>query len=202
MMKRFTLIALVLVASFGSLMAQRGNSIVPVSRTYGSPNLKLFPAFHLNTFGLAYEQPISDRLSLELMAGYKLPITKPEGAVPKNDAYKAGFLVDLTARYYTGTAPEGWYFSAMVGASNILYPDGNVRPFSINNMQAQTPLTATGAKAISNPEVLRYAIGAGYQIKMVSRRLVANIGVSFGGYSNDMGTQYQLSLTPTIGYSF
>jgi len=199
----FTVLAVVLLTVFVlPVMAQKALPIVKAPVTYAGPNLKIMPAFYNNTYGLSFEKPISDRFSLELSAAYKFPTSKPtEESEPKNNIYKSGYLVNLTGKYFLGTAPNGWYFSATVGASNILYKNGTAAPYAflLNGKKSQD---ISGAYNTPNPNSLRYNVGTGYQWSMISRKLIANIGFGIGGYSDSDGTKLHLMFTPSVGYIF
>jgi hypothetical protein len=170
--------------------------------TYGSSNIKLMPAINVNTYAISYEQPISDRISLELMGGYKFASTQDNDNPAKNSQNKAGYLVDLSGKYYFGTAPTGWYVMATVGASNIIYRNSTVRPYSFSGGTKKSSEVTGKENYTSDPSALRYGIGTGYQFAIISRKLIANLGVSVGGYSNSDGTQVHVYFTPSVGYSF
>jgi len=199
----FTILALGLLTFITSAVsAQSALTEVKQPSTYGSSNLKLMPALNVNTYGLAFEKPLTDRFSIEIMAGFKFSNSVKDGEnAPTNDANKSGYLVDLTGKYYLGTAPEGWYLSATAGASNIIYSNGTVRPYAFN-LNTKSSNDFSTASSTPNPGVFRYNVGGGYQWIMSSRRLIANIGFGLGGYSNSNGSQFMLLFTPSVGYKF
>jgi len=193
----FTSLAIALISFLVfPALAQAPLPVKKAPATFEGPNFKFCPAFIVNTYVFSYEKPFTDRFSLELAGGFKFASSPADGeATPANDAYKSGYLLDLTGRFYLGTAVEGWYLSATGGVSNIIYGNGTVRPYAYN-------LNSDKTSAATNPGIFRYNVGTGYQWLMLSRKLIANIGIGVGGYSNTEGAKFQILLTPSVGYTF
>jgi hypothetical protein len=199
------LVALVVLTVVVSFNAQAQNQrFQPEQQAYLKPSLKLTPAFGYRTFMAQYEHPINDHFSVSLLAGLKFSATADDNTLSPvgNDADKGGYLVDVIGRYYFKTAPSGFYLQGALGASNIIYRNGTVRPYSFTTGIKEAKLGTPTANTVPNPNAFRVAVGGGYQWTIIPRTLIADINLSVGSYSNTDGSALQLYFTPSVGYIF
>jgi hypothetical protein len=202
-MKKFLQIVSLLVITVLVSFTAEAQRFQPEQQAYLRPSLKLTPAFGYRTFVAQYEHPLSDHLSLSLLAGFKAAGNKDDNNLNprKNNSLKSGYLVDVVGKYYFNLAPSGFYALASAGASNIIYDNGTVRPYSFTPGIKKLDPTKTDA-TIPNPKALRVAIGAGYQWTIIPRTLIADFNFNIGSYSNSDGSYVQMYFTPSVGYIF
>jgi hypothetical protein len=195
-----SLIVLTVVVSFNASAQQ----FEPEQQAYRKPSVKITPAFGNRTFMAQYEHPINDHLSISLLAGLKFSKNADDNALStvKNDADKGGYMVDVIGKYYFKVAPSGFYVLGSLGASNIIYRNGTVRPYSFTTGVKESKVRTVAANTIPNPNAFRVAIGGGFQWTIIPRTLIADINLSVGSYSNSDGSAVQLYFTPSVGYIF
>ena len=202
-MKKFLQVVSLLVITVLVSFTAQAQRFQPEQQAYLKPSLKLTPAPGYRTFMAHYEHPLSDHLSLSLVAGFKSSGPKEDNNLTpaKNNIYKSGYLVDVVGKYYFNLAPSGFYGLASLGASNILYGNGTVRPYSFTPGIKKLDPTKADA-TIPNPKALRIAVGAGYQWTIIPRTLIADFNFNIGSYSNSDGSHVQMYFTPSVGYIF
>lgn len=169
-------------------------------------NIKFAPGFLWNTAGLEVEFPVGAKLTLGVNAYGKLGPTdnKKNNYIQKQEDYmKTGYLAELSAKYYFGSAPVGMYAHITGGYGNLLYGDGTIKPYSM--ITRPRDFEKAPQVAIELPEVKPYrgSLGIGYQFAMPTRKLVANLaGGALVGFDSENKTFFSLYLAPSVGIIF
>ena len=176
----------------------------PEQQAYRKPSIKITPAFGYRTFAAQYEHPINDHVSISLLAGFKFATDADDYTIApvKNNADKSGYMVDVVGKYYFKTSPSGFYVLGSLGASNIIYRNGTVRPYSFSSGIKEVKLGKDAVTTVPNPNAFRVAVGGGFQWTIIPRTLIADINLSVGSYSNSDGSAVQIYFTPSVGYIF
>ncbi len=179
--------------------------LLPAQRLGGfeGMTIRLMPAFYWETLGLEFEAYFGDKVSLGLNVLGTLGRTDGQNAnfqLNPEDYLEPGFRAELAFKYYPkGRAPEGIYGQVNVAYSQIVYYDGNTRPYTFHNRwRDQTGVVAT--EDLVRPNPLSVGLGFGYQVKIIPDWLVGNIMLGIQGQMDQDNQPFvSIYLSPSLG---
>lgn len=200
-MKHFIL-ALIFLTGFHASFAS-GNKLnqTQLSVLDGS-SIKAIPAFFWNTTGIQAEYIVGTKLGVGLNFSYAFGFNDaPAGFEYLPEEYlKSGLGVDLFAKFYfAGNAPEGLYGYANLSYNNMLFFDGNNRPYTIHNHWKEFDGTILQNTTI--PNAFGGGVGAGYQVKLISH-VIADASISLQLHPSNNGLHMSVYFLPSVGYVF
>lgn len=191
---------------YGRVFGQRE----PRHKDYDVPwgSAKFFPAIYWNTIGLEYEHSLGGHVTIALRGYYNYG--RNDGAnsnqlVQNTNYLDPGYLVELMGKFYFHrTAQKGPYASLGASYGELLYFDGNYRPFTVlSRRQSQTGDNLGAVTDYTPAKPYHFSGGLGYQIALGFRGLSGNIfaGVQ-SSFPDDGGLALQLFIEPGIGVVF
>lgn len=168
--------------------------------------VKIMPTLFWNTMLIDVEVPLGQShftFGTMLYGAWGINKNQPASESTYQDA---GFGVDLYAKYYFNdtkkNTSEGLYALVNISYNSIVYPDGTVRPFSLN-ANYSTKKNATDAPQTFNPYPVNGGLGIGYQLKIIPKHIYGSVmlGTQF---SVDKSGKFlpTIYFLPTIGYVF
>ena len=170
-------------------------------------NIKIQPAVFWATLGLEAEYVVSPKFTLALNILGKLGETDAKNnfrPIKKQDFLENGYLAELTGRCYIqltkkkiALAPTGFYIQATVGYSKLLYFDGNTRPFTLHTRKRNI-----NDPNFKNPTPIIGSLGAGYQVELVPKKIIANLSILSQTNIDDRGFFLSIYISPSIGILF
>ncbi len=185
-------------------------------------NLKSQPAFFWSSWGLEAEFSFKDKYSVginrKVSFGINIigKVASLDGieqiAKSRQDDYlQNGILAEIFFRYYlqigdhfTYHSPTGFYAHSFLGASNIAYGDGNVRPFCMHNqLEASKGNQIQSLSSINSPKPFYGGLGFGYQFIILPNHIIGNflISTQMNLSSNDK-VLISLFVSPSVGWIF
>ncbi len=164
--------------------------------------IKLIPALYWGTIGVQVEYPVTEKISIGLMAMVKKSDSKNYSIRPE-EYQNRGFLVDLYAKYFFfGEAPEGFYGLANFSYNSMLFFDGNTRPYTLQNRWKEFEGFRV-PNEIKSPKAFNAGLGVGYQLIIIPQHVIADVFLAASGnFDNDNSFFLQLYLAPSIGFVF
>ncbi len=179
-----------------------------------SLNIKSQPGFFWSSLGIEAEISIKQKYSAGINIIGKLASLDGIEQISKSrqdDYLQNGILIEGFFRYFlheedhhTFHSPTGFYIHSFIGASNIIYADGNIRPFCMHNQlesakgnQIQTPSN------INSPKPFYGGVGFGYQFIILPGHIIGNflLATQANVNSND---KFMISffVSPSVGWLF
>lgn len=165
-------------------------------------SIEFIPAFYWNTVGLQVEYPLNFKLSVGVNILYSMGLNdEPATFDFRDDAYlNGGIAFDGFAKYFfSGKAPEGVYAYANISYNNILYFDGNNRPYTLHNHWRE--FQDAQSLDFKNPNPLNGGLGAGYQVKIL-KHLIADVLTGVQLQTSEKGFYPSVFILPSVGYVF
>lgn len=168
-------------------------------------SIKIMPALFWNTVLADVEVPLGQsHFTVGAMLYGAWGINKNQEG---NKAYQdAGFGADLYAKYYfhatKKNTSEGLYALVNLSYNSIVYPDGTVRPFSLNSNYSSKN-NATDTPQTFDPYPVNGGIGVGYQLKIIPKHIYGSVMLG-SQFSVDKSGKFlpTIYFLPTIGYVF
>ena len=173
-------------------------------------NITLQPALFYSSIGGSGEYVIGKKTSAGVNFLYKFG--NIEGAkntlnFKDEDHLKPGILAEAFFRYYIkikgtrGKAPFSLYTQFSLGYNDIIYFDGNTRPLTLHNNWKE--LDNNQEVILESPQPYLGGLGAGYQLLLIPRHLIANLFVGLQGTSASDGKLIMsFFVSPSIGLAF
>jgi len=165
--------------------------------------LRCMPAIFWNTFLAEGEYQLPNKkIAMGLTTYYAWGINK-NTIYTRDKSKDGGFGVDLFAKYYFSKKDkEGLFGQVNVSYNQIVYPEGTVRPFSINN-NGKKSHTPADKPLIFDPEPFNFGFGVGYQIKMIPKHVFGSIMMGCQFSRNFDGKMLPtVFLLPSVSYVF
>lgn len=168
-------------------------------------NLKVAPVLFWKTLITEFEYPLSSKFSIGLNVLTKFGRTdwgKKQQPIVKESLLENGLRFELALKYFiTGDAPTGFYVSANGAWGNLIYFDGNVRPYTFHNHWKNTVDEASGK--LLKPFPFSGGIGAGYQLMILPKHIIANLMIGAqANFDNQQSLFISLYAAPSIGIIF
>ncbi|MCR6639739.1 MAG: hypothetical protein NVV82_12340 [Sporocytophaga sp.] len=169
-------------------------------------NIKLSPAFFWNTASIEFEYPLSSKLSLGINIFAKLGSTgsgKNNIKVKEESFLKDGYLAEGLLRFYPlAMAPEGIFIQGSLTYGNLIYFDGNTRPYTLHNHWRKLKNVNSNVP-IEKPRPLGGGLGIGYQTVIIPEHLIGCLVLGVQA-NQDAGnkTFYSIYLAPSLGFKF
>jgi len=174
-------------------------------------NIKVQPAFFWATLGIEAEYVLSPKMSIALNVLGKLGQTdskKKVRAIKQEEFLENGYMAEIIGRYYIQLskkklilAPSGFYVQASIGYSKLLYFDGNTRPFTLHSRKRPSS-DPRKPSDFSQPTPIIGGIGAGYQVELLPKKILANIALGAQTNLDDKGVFFSIYVSPSVGFMF
>jgi len=169
-------------------------------------NIKLSPAFFWNTASLELEYPLSSKFSMGINLFAKLGSTgggKNNIKVKEESFLKDGYLAEALFRFYPkAMAPEGIFIQGSLTYGNLIYFDGNTRPYTLHNHWRKLK-NVNSSVAIEKPKPLGGGLGIGYQTVIIPERLIGCLVLGMQVNSDSANkTFFSIYLAPSLGIKF
>jgi hypothetical protein len=169
-------------------------------------NIKLSPAFFWNTASLELEYPVNGKFSFGLNLYAKLGSTgngKATIKVREESFLKDGYLAEGLLRFYPGgMAPEGIFIQGSATYGNLIYFDGNTRPYTLHNHWRKLQ-NVNSSVPIEKPKPFGGGVGIGFQTVIIPEHLIGCLVLGMQ-VNNDATnkTFYSIYLAPSLGFKF
>ncbi len=213
-MKRiFYLFALLLpLSSFSSDFGKRPSHYLFLKHTLTEENpskgfnIKISPAFFWNTASIEFEYPLSTKFSVGVNIFAKLGSTgggKNNIKVKEESFLKDGYLAEGLLRFYPlAMAPEGIFIQGSLTYGNLIYFDGNTRPYTLHNHWRKLK-NVNSSVPIEKPKPLGGGLGIGFQTVIIPEHLIGCLVLGVQA-NQDAGnkTFYSIYLAPSLGFKF
>lgn len=165
--------------------------------------LRCMPAIFWNTFLAEGEYNLPNKkIAVGITTYYAWGINK-NTIYTRDKSKDGGFEVDLFGKYYfSQKEKEGLFAQVNVSYNQIVYPEGTIRPFSVNN-NGKKSHTPADKPLIFDPKPFNVGLGVGYQIRMIPKRVYASIMLGCQFSQNFDGKMLPtIFLLPSISYVF
>lgn len=184
------------------------NNFLRYSSPVNALNVKLMPAFYWNSLGMEVEYPVMDMVSIGVNVIGKMGRTDGSNVVFKirpENYQDAAYRVELAFKYYISkSAPLGFYGQFNISYGNLLYYDGTNRPYTMHSKwkpyeegQLRDPVPLEAPKDYS------FGVGAGYQLVIIPKKIIANVMVGTQLYLEQASGIYpSVYVAPSLGYVF
>lgn len=174
-------------------------------------NIKVQPAFFWATLGIEAEYVVSPKMSVALQVLGKLGQTDSKNkvrAIKQEEFSESGYMAEIIGRYFIQLSkkklvlpPSGFYVQASVGYSKLLYFDGNTRPFTLHSRRRPST-DPRKPNDFSQPLPIIGGIGAGYQVELLPKKILANIAVGAQTNLDNKGVFFSIYVSPSVGFMF
>ena len=183
------------------------NNFLRYSSSVNALNVKLMPAFFWSSLGVEVEYPINDAFSVGLNILGKIGRTDGKNVVFKirpEEPQESAYRLELAAKYYLSkSAPIGFYGQFNVTYGNLLYFDGTNRPYTLHSKWKKFDSNIRKPTEIERPKDISLGIGAGYQLVVIPKKIIANIMVGTHLYLEQTNGMYpSFYVSPSLGYVF
>ncbi|MFN3403413.1 MAG: hypothetical protein ACK40G_04905 [Cytophagaceae bacterium] len=169
-------------------------------------NVKLSPAFFWKTVGLEFEFPLAKRMSIGLNLFYKYGNAEGVGNrfIIKEEGFPTdGYRAELALKFYlVGHAPEGFYVQLDGFYNQLMYFDGNSRPFTLHNNWDKLQYD-NSPSILEKPNPIGGGLGIGYQLVFIPKHLIGNVTLGVQG-NQDLNNNlfFTVYLAPSLGIRF
>ncbi|GAL87558.1 hypothetical protein MYP_4788 [Sporocytophaga myxococcoides] len=169
-------------------------------------NIKLSPAFFWNTASIEFEYPLSSKFSLGINLFAKLGNTgsgKNNIKVKEESFLKDGYLAEGLFRFYPlAMAPEGIFIQGSLTYGNLIYFDGNTRPYTLHNHWRKLQ-NVNSSIPIEKPKPLGGGLGIGFQTVIIPEHLIGCLVLGVQANTDVANkTFYSIYLAPSLGFKF
>ena len=173
----------------------------------GALNVKIMPALYWSSLGLEIEYPISDAFTVGFNILGKLGRTDGKNVVFKirpESTQDPAYRLEVAAKYYlSNNAPTGIYIQLNASYGNLLFFDGTNRPYTLHSKWKNFDGGVRSPTEIEVPQDYSFGIGAGYQLIVIPKKIIANIMVGTQLYLERTSDIYPaIYLAPSLGYMF
>jgi len=177
------------------------------SSSVNALNVKLMPAFYWSSIGAEVEYPINDAFSVGLNILGKIGRTDGKNVVFKirpEDYQESAYRVELAAKYYLSkSAPIGFYGQFNLSYGNLLFFDGTNRPYTLHSKWKKFDGNVRKPAEVEPPKDYSLGLGAGYQLVVIPKKIIANIMVGTQLYlEQHSGIYPSFYVSPSLGYVF
>lgn len=178
----------------------------PAPTTHSGFNIKLSPAIFWKTAVLEFEYPVSKTFTVGVNLLAKIGRTdgaKANAILKNENILDNGLRAELAFKYFIKKeAPLGFYAQGNVAWGNLIYFDGNVRPYTLHNhWKKPTPEYPTGI--LERPFPISAGVGGGYQLVMLPKHIIANLMLGVQGNMDQQNDFFvSIYVAPSLGYMF
>ncbi|HEX8547114.1 MAG TPA: hypothetical protein VF691_09150 [Cytophagaceae bacterium] len=183
-----------------------GASTAPANTTRKSLNIKLSPAIFWKTAVVEFEYPLTSKITVGLNLLGKLGRTdeaKANAILKNENLVNNGLRAELAAKYYfKNEAPTGFYIQSNVAFGNLIYFDGNVRPYTLHN-HWKKPTAEDPKGKLERPFPVSAGIGGGYQLVLLPKHIIGNLMLGVQGNMDQQNNFFvSIYVAPSLGYMF
>jgi hypothetical protein len=168
-------------------------------------NLKIIAAFFNNTYGLEFELPIKNNLSIGLNGMYYFAKQDNIENMKVNDPIlRNGIRTELLTRFYFNkNFPIGLFSQAYIGYNNMLLHNGFTKPYSLIIRKKEDKEDLREVNDFAEPTPLCFGVGLGYQLYVVPQKIIAlgMLGIDMSKDKQNRNIIFPF-IYPTIGYVF
>lgn len=177
------------------------------SSSLNALNVKVMPAFYWSSIGAEIEYPVSDAFTVGLNILGKIGRTDGKNVVFKirpESTQESAYRLELAAKYYLGkSAPIGFYGQFNLSYGNLLFFDGTNRPYTMHSKWKKFNDDKRAPTLVEQPKDYSVGLGAGYQLIVIPKKIIANIMVGTQLYLEQTSGMYPaFYISPSLGYVF